>query len=90
MIPGEPVYHPSNKSEEQESFLVEIHSISGYSGSPVFVRPFMVAKLRPDFGTNTNVTQSTIMDLPYAGSPLGLYFHLEVHNATVVIVIVSW
>jgi len=45
MMPYEPVYHPSNESGRQESFLVEIHTIPGYSGSPVFVRPFPVQKL---------------------------------------------
>jgi hypothetical protein len=46
MMPFEPVYHKTNPSQTQESFLVEIHSISGYSGSPVFVRPFRTEKLR--------------------------------------------
>jgi hypothetical protein len=45
MMPFEPVYHPSNPSNVQESFLVEVHSVSGYSGSPVFVRPFPTSKV---------------------------------------------
>lgn len=45
MMPSELVHHPSNKTGSQESFLVEIHSISGYSGSPVFVRPFSTEKM---------------------------------------------
>jgi hypothetical protein len=45
MMPGEAVRHPSNPTNEQLSFLVEIHSISGYSGSPVLVRPFPQKKL---------------------------------------------
>jgi hypothetical protein len=45
MMPFEPVYHLSNSPQEQESFLVEVHSVSGYSGSPVFVRPFSTHKL---------------------------------------------
>ena len=45
MMPFEPVYHASNRRNEQESFLVEIHSLSGYSGAPVFVRPFSTEKL---------------------------------------------
>jgi hypothetical protein len=45
MMPFEPVYHPSNPSQTQESFLIEIHTVSGYSGSPVFVRPFDSAKV---------------------------------------------
>ncbi len=32
-----PMFHPSNKSGKQDSFLVEMRSICGYSGSPVFV-----------------------------------------------------
>ncbi len=35
MLPHEPVEHPMGFS--QESFLVEVRSIGGYSGSPVFV-----------------------------------------------------
>ena len=35
MNPGEPIRQPTGHS--QESFLVETHSIGGYSGSPVFV-----------------------------------------------------
>ena len=45
MMPGEPVYHPSNCTNEQESFLIEIHTMPGYSGSPVFVRPFVTSKI---------------------------------------------
>jgi hypothetical protein len=45
MMPFEPVYHPSNQSGVQQSFLIEIHSVSGYSGSPVFVRPFPTQKM---------------------------------------------
>ncbi len=44
-MPNSPVYHPSNSGNEQESFLVEIRSISGFSGSPVFVRPLYTEKL---------------------------------------------
>lgn len=36
MMPDEPVYHPSNANRQQESFLVEVRSTGGYSGSPVF------------------------------------------------------
>ncbi|HEV3258374.1 MAG TPA: hypothetical protein VG013_15955 [Gemmataceae bacterium] len=49
MMPFEPVYHPTNPNNEQESFLVEVHSVSGYSGSPVFVRPFKTQKLHASF-----------------------------------------
>jgi hypothetical protein len=37
MMPLEPVYHPSNRPEEQDSFLVEVQTRNAYSGSPVFV-----------------------------------------------------
>ena len=40
MMPWEPVQHPSGI--DQESFLVEMRTISGYSGSPVFLHyPYM-------------------------------------------------
>ncbi len=60
MMPGEPVHHPSNLGHTQDGFLVEIHSISGYSGSPVFVRP-VPAQLLPTYAMNlnTNVTGSS-------------------------------
>jgi hypothetical protein len=45
IMPLEPSKHPTNSTGEQESFMVEIHSVSGYSGSPVFVRPFSTRKL---------------------------------------------
>jgi hypothetical protein len=37
MLPDEPVAHQSNTPREQISFAVEMRSIPGYSGSPVFV-----------------------------------------------------
>jgi hypothetical protein len=37
MMPGEPVVNPKTGAK-QECFLVESHTISGYSGSPVFVQ----------------------------------------------------
>ena len=39
------VYHPTNKSSRQESFLVEIDAHWGHAGSPVFVRPFGIPEL---------------------------------------------
>lgn len=60
MMPLDPVSHPDPNIAYQESFLVEIKSLSGFSGSPVFVhipkgsiRPFdgglgeMVDRLPP-------------------------------------------
>lgn len=38
MMPWEPVQHPSGI--DQESFIVEMRTISGYSGSPVFLEPY--------------------------------------------------
>jgi hypothetical protein len=38
MMPGEPIYVDS-KTPPQESFAVELRSMCGYSGSPVFVSP---------------------------------------------------
>ena len=37
MDPLEPLWHPVYKEHRQESYLVEVRSISGHSGSPVFV-----------------------------------------------------
>jgi hypothetical protein len=37
MMPGEDVKHPVNTPEFQESFLADIRTVGGYSGSPVFV-----------------------------------------------------
>jgi hypothetical protein len=37
MMPSEPVAHPSNVSKEQISFLADIRTVGGFSGSPVFV-----------------------------------------------------
>lgn len=36
MLPWEPIYHRS-RGINQESFLVEVRSLSGFSGSPVFI-----------------------------------------------------
>jgi hypothetical protein len=36
MLPAEPIAHPS-RGIDQESFLVEMRSLAGFSGSPVFV-----------------------------------------------------
>lgn len=43
---AEPVRHNTNPSGFQVSFLIEVHSIPGYSGSPVFVRPFPMPQLK--------------------------------------------
>jgi hypothetical protein len=37
MMPRDPVGHSTNFSGTQESFLGDVHAISGFSGSPVFV-----------------------------------------------------
>lgn len=58
MMPGEPIHHPSNPSCEQISFLVEIFSVGGYSGSPVFVRPFPAKKVYAQSTLNTVVYSS--------------------------------
>jgi hypothetical protein len=55
MMPA-PVYHPTNTSCQQDSFLVEIHTVGGYSGSPVFVRPFQTQKLPVYTPLNTVVS----------------------------------
>ncbi|HWA99582.1 MAG TPA: hypothetical protein VG713_13860 [Pirellulales bacterium] len=54
MMPIEPVLH-SITSKMQESFLVEIHSIPGYSGSPVFVRPLPAARVPVSLSTANTV-----------------------------------
>jgi len=62
MMPAN-VYHPSSDSRLEESFIIEVFSVSGYSGSPVFVRPFPGPKLSmwPSISspnTNNAITQS--------------------------------
>jgi hypothetical protein len=53
MLPGEPIYVDSN-TQPQESFAVELRSMCGYSGSPVFVtghrvpRRFASSAFSPD------------------------------------------
>jgi len=37
MMPDEPVYHKNSESQGELSFLADIRTVSGYSGSPVFV-----------------------------------------------------
>lgn len=65
MMPSdEPVKHKSNLSGGQTSFLVEVHSIPGYSGSPVFVRPFPTQKLT----TGAKSAAGTI-PVSYASTP---------------------
>jgi hypothetical protein len=49
MMPFEPVKHPSLR--DQESFLVEMRSMSGYSGSPVFLyHPYRAPTPKVDRG----------------------------------------
>lgn len=67
MMPFEPLYHPTNPTNQQESFLVEVHSISGFSGSPLFVRPVASHKVSlRESATNTAVTG---IIGPSSGSP---------------------
>lgn len=47
MMPHEPVYHPTREIY-QESYLVEIRSIGGYSGSPVFIQVPPFSAPRPN------------------------------------------
>jgi hypothetical protein len=71
-MPVEHVHHPSNRNGKQESFLVEMHSISGYSGSPVIVRPFPESILRVDYygsPTNTHMMMPTRDDPIQTGGP---------------------
>jgi hypothetical protein len=64
MMPAEddPVSHESNPSGSQVSFLVEVHSVPGYSGSPVMVRPFPTKKLPA-------VTHATAFENVYQTAP---------------------
>jgi hypothetical protein len=62
MMPVEVVDDPADPKAREMCFAVEMRSLPGYSGSPVFVRPFSTPKLisRPHFivpdpGTNTAV-----------------------------------
>jgi hypothetical protein len=59
MMPSEddPVVHRNSPTGKQVSFLVEVHTVPGYSGSPVLVRPFPTEKL-PATTHRTRYTQS--------------------------------
>ena len=59
-MPVEVADDPDQPLQRETGFVIETHSMPGYSGSPVFVRPFPEPKLdrsRPDlgYGANTNV-----------------------------------
>jgi len=64
MMPSDddPVSHSLNPSGSQVSFLVEVHSVPGYSGSPVMVRPFPTEKLPA-------VTHATIFENVFQTAP---------------------
>ncbi len=83
-MPVEHVYHPSNRRNEQQSFLVEMHSISGYSGSPVFVRPFSETFLSASGSAlNTNMITPTWAEPIRTGGPwlLGIEWgYITTHN----------
>jgi hypothetical protein len=49
MMPGEPIYIDAT-SRPQESFVVELRSMCGYSGSPVFVHRNLARNFRPSAG----------------------------------------
>jgi hypothetical protein len=59
MMPVDVVDPQDDLREPEKCFVIETHSISGYSGSPVFVRPFSTPKLSPRYteshATNTHV-----------------------------------
>jgi hypothetical protein len=58
-------------TKKEESFIIEIHTISGYSGSPVFVRPVETPKLLPQWPlpsvTNTHIMLSGSASFPPPG-----------------------
>ncbi len=58
MMPGEPIYNPE-RGISQESFLVEMHSLSGMSGSPVFVNRHPYPAIVPKGGDRYEPTPFT-------------------------------
>jgi hypothetical protein len=102
MMPLKPVRHASNDSEEQERFVVEVHSISGYSGSPVFVRPSPAPKLELAAAVdNGNTAVPTVLtwrdDRTRPGGPwlLGVDWgyvenHDQIHNTGMAGVVPAW
>ncbi|MCI0359987.1 MAG: serine protease [Planctomycetaceae bacterium] len=62
MMPADTPDDPGDPRELETCFVIETHSIPGYSGSPVFVRPFAGPKLEAShydsFPTNTHVYMS--------------------------------
>jgi hypothetical protein len=65
MMPVEIVDYGAEGQTEKD-FAVETHSISAYSGSPVFVRPFATRKLFPTpahYGNATNTVVHTVSDV---------------------------
>jgi hypothetical protein len=79
MMPVEIVDDPDHPRQAEVCFAIETHTISGYSGSPVFVRPFPTPKLEPSFdsgtGTNTNVLVSVMGSYPASPPPVSEEFH---------------
>lgn len=51
MMPNEPIYHP-DRGINQESFIVEMRSLGGYSGSPVMVHVLPFSSPRPNADPN--------------------------------------
>jgi hypothetical protein len=58
MMPVDVPDDPDSPTSLERCFVIETHSIAGYSGSPVFVRPFPSPKLLPRYAAaslNTDV-----------------------------------
>jgi hypothetical protein len=72
MMPRE-VANSDNPTQSEESFIVETHSISGYSGSPIFVRPLPTDKLLAQSQIpQISPTNSSVFPQLVSKSPSGL------------------
>lgn len=68
-LPVEPIRHPTFGTK-QESFLVEMRSLSGYSGSPVFILPDTWKQMQVDFALEKMVKWKATRESPYYSKPI--------------------
>lgn len=67
-LPVEPILHPTGI--KQESFLVEMHSLPGFSGSPVFVLPDPWRQMQIDPAMAKFVEWKITLESPYLPKPV--------------------
>lgn len=75
-LPVEPIEH-QRFGIKQESFIVEMRSLSGFSGSPVFILPDPWKQMRVDPIRTKLVEWKASLDSPYKPNPI-----MDVRNMT--------